>query len=316
MANTDTSWMNNGNITVETPKPQQNFQEQKSSQRQRISDEERIKYDTYTEEELADVNAITVTVPDEQTPIVVFFGPKSSGKTLAMLRMVRYLELVGYTVEPEYVFRPRTDVHYARMCDNLKNMVYDGYAPGGTNIISFMLLKVLDQRGNPMFQILEAPGEHYFMEGENANLNFPTYINQIRTSKNRKVWVFFAEQDWGENQGIRNMYAQKICNMQSLIKPNDKVVLLFNKVDKQRTRQYNNVGRPILNTFLRNVKNQYPRILSKYERTGLSATLFGKYNCRFVCFSSGTFNPTTNGREVWTPEEDFYCQDLLKAILK
>ncbi len=91
MANTDTSWMNDGNITVENPESQQNFQEQKPAQRQRISDEERIKYDTYTEEELADVNAITVTVPDERTPIVVFFGPSSSGNTLAMLRMVRYL---------------------------------------------------------------------------------------------------------------------------------------------------------------------------------------------------------------------------------
>ena len=33
--------------------------------------------DTYTEEEQRDVNAITVTIPDRQTPIVVFLGQDS-----------------------------------------------------------------------------------------------------------------------------------------------------------------------------------------------------------------------------------------------
>ena len=52
----------------------------------------KVEDETYTEEEQRDVNAITVTIPDTQTPIVVFFGSPASGKTLALMRMVGFLE--------------------------------------------------------------------------------------------------------------------------------------------------------------------------------------------------------------------------------
>lgn len=268
--------------------------------------------DTYTEEEQRDVNAITVTIPDRQTPIVVFFGSPASGKTLALMRMIRFLESHGYRVSPEAVFRPKTDRHYTKMCANLKEMVYDQYTPGGNDIISFMLVKVLDSAGRPVCQILEAPGEHYF-DGA-PDLTFPTYINAIRTAPNRKVWVFFVEQDWGQNQGERNLYAQKICSMQSLISPNDKVVFLFNKADKHRHDQYNGAGKPVMSTFFNNIGQQYPGIFNRYRNSGLVRMLYGEYNFKAVCFSSGIFNKTANGREVWTLEDDWYCAELWNAI--
>lgn len=268
--------------------------------------------DTYTEEEQRDVNAITVTIPDIQTPIVVFFGSPASGKTLALMRMIRFLESHGYRVSPEAVFRPKTDRHYTKMCANLKEMVYDQYTPGGNDIISFMLVKVLDSAGRPVCQILEAPGEHYF-DGA-PDLTFPTYINAIRTAPNRKVWVFFVEQDWGQNQGERNLYAQKICSMQSLISPNDKVVFLFNKADKHRHDQYNGAGKPVMSTFFNNIGQQYPGIFNRYRNSGLVRMLYGEYNFKAVCFSSGIFNKTANGREVWTLEDDWYCAELWNAI--
>lgn len=267
---------------------------------------------TYTDEELRDVNAITVTIPDRQTPIVVFFGSPASGKTLTLLRMIRFLEQNNFTVVPEEVFRPKSDRHYTRMCENLKEMAYDAYTPGGTDIISFMLVKVLDPHGHPVCQILEAPGEHYF-DGS-ANLSFPTYINAIRTAPNRKVWVFFVEQGWGENQSERNLYAQKICSMQSLISPNDKVVFLFNKVDKKRGSQYDRNGKPVASAFFNSIKNEYPGIFDKYKNTGFLKIIAGEYNFKAVCFSSGIFNQTASGREVWTLEDDWYCHQLWNAI--
>lgn len=272
----------------------------------------KVENETYTEEEQRDVNAITVTIPDTQTPIVVFFGTPSSGKTLALMRMVRFLEAHDYIVVPEEVFRPKTDRHYTKMCANLKEMVYDQYTPGGTDIISFMLVKVLDRAGHPVCQILEAPGEHYF-DGS-PDLGFPTYINAIRTAPNRKVWVFFVEQGWGQSQGERNLYAQKICSMQNLISPNDKVVFLFNKADKHRASQYNGSGKPILSTFFANINQQYPGIFNRYQNKGLIKLLYGQYNFKAVCFSAGIFNTTANGREVWTLEDDWYCMELWKAI--
>lgn len=272
-----------------------------------------VEKETYTEEELRDVNAISVTIPDQNTPIVVFFGSQASGKTLALMRMIRFLESHDHQVIPEEVFRPKTDRHYARMCSELKNMVYNNYTPGGTDVISFMLVKVLNPIGQPVCQILEAPGEHYF-DGS-PNLDFPTYINAIRTSPNRKVWVFFVEQGWGEDQSERNLYAQKICSMQGLVSPNDKVVFLFNKADRQRSRgQYDKSGKPRKELFFNQIKREYPGIFTKYQNTGLTRLLYGEYNFKAICFSSGIFNKTNDGREVWTLESDWYCSELWNAI--
>lgn len=271
-----------------------------------------VEKETYTEEELRDVNAISVTIPDQNTPIVVFFGSPASGKTLALMRMIRFLESHEHQVIPEEIFRPKTDRHYARMCSELKNMVYNNYTPGGTDIISFMLVKVLNPVGQPVCQILEAPGEHYF-DGS-PNLDFPTYINAIRTSPNRKVWVFFVEQGWGEDQGERNLYAQKICSMQGLVSPNDKVVCLFNKADRQRKSQYDKTGKPRKELFFNQIKREYPGIFTRYQNSGITKLLYGEYNFKAICFSSGIFNDTIDGREVWTCESDWYCSELWNAI--
>ena len=273
---------------------------------------EDVERETYTEEELRDVNAITVTIPDKDTPIVVFFGSPASGKTLALMRMIRFLESHDHQVIPEEVFRPKTDRHYARMCSGLKNMVYSSYTPGGTDVISFMLVKVLNPIGQPVCQILEAPGEHYF-DGS-SNLDFPTYINAIRTSPNRKVWVFFVEQGWGGDQSERNLYAQKICSMQGLVSPNDKVVFLFNKADKHRSSQYNRNGTPRKELFFNQISREYPGIFTRYQNSGLTKILYGEYNFKAICFSSGIFNKTQNDRELWTPESDWYCSEFWKAI--
>lgn len=280
----------------------------------RLSQEEKIRRETYTDEEIHDVNKIVVTIPDTNTPIVVFFGSQASGKTMALLRLIRFLEKKKkYNVVPEEVFRPQSDKHYAKMCAGLKDMAYSNFAPGGNDVISFMLVKVLDSIGNPLCQLLEAPGEHYF-DGS-ANLSFPTYINEIRTTPNRKVWVFFVEQGWGNDATERNLYAQKICQMQQLISVEDKVVFLFNKADEKRATQYKPNGKPNLDIFYRNIQQQYPGIFTRYQNHGLASVLFGRDNFKAICFSSGIFNNTNDGRKIWTPEKDFYCSDLWKVLM-
>lgn len=284
-----------------------------SSDNSQASDKEHIDKLTYTPGEIANVNNILVTVPDQSTPIVIFFGSQASGKTLALLRMIRFFENHEHSVVPERVFRPKTDMHYANMCDGLKTMAYSQYAPSGTDIISFMLAKVLDKQGRPLCQFLEAPGEHYF-DGK-PDSEFPTYIHHIIGLPNRKVWVFFVEQDWGENQTERDLYAQKICAMQNLINPGDKIVFLCNKVDKH-PGEFRADRRPNKGVFFTNIYNQYPGIFSRYRNEGFfSKLLWGAYKFRFVCFSSGVFTSTADGRQVWIPGSDeFYCQELWNAI--
>ncbi|MDO5395417.1 MAG: ATP-binding protein [Bacteroidales bacterium] len=266
-------------------------------------------------EDQLDLNTVTVTITDRHTPIVVLFGPPASGKTLALMRMIRFLEKYEYQVIPEEVFRPKTDRHYARMCANLKKMVYDQNMPEGAHTINFMLVRVLNPAGRPVCQILKAPGEHYFNCYRSAVPNlFHKYIDDIRTAPNRKTWVFFVEQGWGENQEERNLYAQKICSMQNLISPNDKVVFLFNKADKHRHDQYNRSGKPVMSLFFSNIASQYPGIFTKYQNSGMLKLLYGQYNFKAVCFSSGFYTPDADGRVRWIPGDDWYCSELWKVI--
>lgn len=273
-----------------------------------LSEEERIKRETYTEEEIRDVNNITVTIPDPDTPIVVLFGAPSSGKTMALLRMIRFFDKKSYSVEPVAVFRPKSDKHYEKMCAGLKTMAYSKYSPGATDIISFMLVKILNQ-GRPVCQILEAPGEHYF-DGT-GNSAFPTYIETIVGTVNRKTWIFFVQKDWGEDANERELYKQAIHRIR--LGAQDEVVFLFNQSD--RFGHLFIGGHPDKEAFAREINQQYTNIFQPYQNTGVKKVLYGRDNFKMVCFSSGTFKPTLDHKEVWIPgDDDWYCNELWNAL--
>lgn len=140
-----------------------------------------------TMEEVSDPNKITVTIADDETPIVVLFGPKSCGKTMTLVRLTRYLKANGYTVEPVKSFRPAHDRNYKDMCDNYDTMVNSEDAAESTSKINFMLVRVLNG-AKPLCQILEGPGEYYF-DSKSPNANFPKFVNAIINSSNRKIWA-------------------------------------------------------------------------------------------------------------------------------
>ncbi len=267
---------------------------------------------TFTDEELNDPNSIVVTISDTQTPIVVLFGARTSGKTMALIRLTRFLKANGFSVIPDRVFRPGYDTRYAAVCENFERVVYSDTTEGGTGVVNFMLVKVLDKIGRPICQILEAPGEHYF-DTKDPKRPFPPYIRAIATAPNRKTWAFIVEQDWGRDAAMRQLYADKICAMQSQVRPRDKVVFIVNKVDKI-PQQFLRDNRPNTNQFFRNVFGQYPGIFSRYMNDNPISKLWRPYNFDFIPFSAGTFSPTQFGKEIFTPGEDAYPDMLWKAI--
>lgn len=122
-------------------------------------------------EELNDANKIKVTIADYKTPLVVFFGPPACGKTMTLIRLTRYLQGKGYTIEPVTSFRPTYDKNYSDMCANFDSMIGSEDAAKSTSKINFMLVQVL-RDGKPLCQILEGPGEYYFSP-ENPQASFP-----------------------------------------------------------------------------------------------------------------------------------------------
>lgn len=257
-------------------------------------------------------NDITITIKDSKTPIVVLFGPKSCGKTMTLVRLSRYLKENGYVITPDKTFRDSKDEHYKQMCDEFPNMINSDDAASSTNLISFMLAKVIKD-GSTKCQILEAPGELYFDE-DNPDKEFPTYLNQITTCNNRKIWIFMLEPNW-KNTKDRENYVDRITKFSKQIKPRDKVILLMNKVDKADGLVLN-MGTIKYSSLLKEIKDSYPGILKPFENKIPISNWFEEYRCKIVPFQTGLFSKTSSGKLKFTKSDDIYPKKLWNVIKK
>lgn len=51
-------------------------------------------------------NKLQVTISDGSTPIVLLWGARCTGKTMSLIRMVRYLRGVGYSINDDSILLP------------------------------------------------------------------------------------------------------------------------------------------------------------------------------------------------------------------
>lgn len=281
--------------------------------------------ETYSDEEIKDVNKIRVRV-DDPSPLVLLFGPKGSGKTMALVRLTRYLEDQGYQLEPYRIFRPSHDKHYQRICNNYRLLCHSNYAPGGTETITFMLVKVLDKHGRPICQILEAPGEHYF-DAKFPGKQFPTYIQQIVTEyRNKRIWAFIVQKDWNPDKEasengeeidsnlVRTEYIQRIQQIRSSRR--DRAIFVCHKVDENKESTLFIGDRPNTKEFKRQIRFQYEGIFNNWMNTNPLTKWFQPEKFLFVPFSAGAFSNEDSGRKQYIKGDDWYPRMLWKAILK
>ena len=261
--------------------------------------------------EESDPNDINVVISDP-SPVIILFGARSSGKTMTLVRLARWLIKNGFKVEPDRNFRPADSLRYREACDNFFQLVNSDKAADRTHILNFMLVKVMNKYGEPICQILEAPGEHYFDDAY-PNKPFPAYINRICTIDNPKTWMFIVEKEWKDAQD-RNHYANKIIRMQGQIEPRDRVIFTCHKSDLHPALF--NAGSPNRPQFFKNISNQYPGIFSRYLNNNPITRLWRKYNFDFVVFSSGLFSETSGGGQTYTQSNDRYPAELWRSIMK
>lgn len=265
-----------------------------------------------TSEEIRDPNSIIVEI-STPIPIVVLFGARNSGKTMTLVRLTRYLKSKGFYVEPVRDFRPSNSMMYQQMCDTFESNVYSEKAAESTHNLNFMLVNISDMNGNRICQILEAPGEHYFDEKEDAP--FPTYIHTIANNSLPKTWIFLVEKGW-KNASVRQKYANKITQMFNLMTAKDKVILLCHKADIHTA--YFHAGKPDKAKFYQDIKEQYPAIFSKAGGQGVFSKLLSSsskdYN--FVVFSAGAFSSRADGGQTYTESNEHYPKALWEEIQK
>ena len=261
-------------------------------------------------------------VINDNSPVIILFGAGSSGKTMTLIRLSKYLMDIGFRIEPVRTFRDSRDTHYQAMCDNFTSLINSGKAPGRNLVIDYMLVKVINPSGRPVCQLLEAPGEHYFDTKNPTKDSFPTYLQTIKEHNSRKTWMFIIEKDWipevkaeqYNDQQIRALYAKKIKELQDnyvLIEDGDKVIFTLHKADKHLISGQLNVKQ-----LFADVKNQYPSIFDNYKEKRPIIKWFKEYIFDFVPFSAGSFPDDGNGGQHYIKGKDKYPAELWQAILK
>lgn len=264
-----------------------------------------------SKEEYNDPNKIQVHIDDEQTPLVVLFGPPACGKTMTLIRLVRFLQTKGYTVEPVRTFRPSDDSHYKTLCDGFNELIGDNEAARSTDRISYLLVKVL-KNGKPICQILESPGEYLF-NPRKPDQDFPRYVNYILNCKNRKLLTIMVEPDW-RDPSDRMKYVAKINN-KLLKKARIKGLVVFNKID---ITPYVGIGGHVnVSEARRYVKNLYPGIFEGFRNHNPITKWWKEYLCDFLPFSTGDYSKADdNVTIVYDQSDDIYPTRLWNKILK
>lgn len=257
---------------------------------------------------------ISVHVINNTTPIVLFLGAPSSGKTMTLVRLAKYLRSKGYqiTVDPYFC---RSAWEYEENMNNFHEMLVTEYALRGINRNDFLFIKIRDSKGNEVCQLLDGAGENFFpTQGRNsASLAFPKYMIQVFCAPNKKVWTFFAEPNWGVDYRDNVEYVRRIQYCKHQYSGNkDKFIVLYNKVDRSGTM----IDKDSVNVKAarKRCNDEFPNIFRTFEKKGF----WGRsIKCEFVPFCTGLFGElNSSGRINYFPSSDSYPARLWNTILK
>jgi hypothetical protein len=222
---------------------------------------------------------------------------------------------------PCIVLHDRGDTYAGSMratgVENFSKIINSPDAANSTANVSFMLVEVIKD-GKRLCQILEAPGEYYF-NPNNPSMPFPSYVNTIIASNNRKLWTIMVEPDWRDTVDRIN-YVQRINDLSKQMDVKDKTLFVFNKIDKTNfTRKKGQINIP---QAREEISNLYPGIFEMFKNQNPITKLWKDYLCGFVPFQTGTYTITTKkdskGNSIWNYQEgpDNYPQMLWNEIQK
>ena len=169
-----------------------------------------------------------VHVRDTATPIIFLFGPPSSGKTMTLVRLYRYLNSINTNIKPNGSFITGDGGEYVARCRRFHNDAMSHLAAEATKGVNFMLLDIWDDKSVKKCQILESPGERLFEPDPNKKIPFPVqYVSSIINSANRKVYIFILEPNY-KDAATRVRYKDRIAEVKKMMDKKDKVIFLYN----------------------------------------------------------------------------------------
>lgn len=257
-----------------------------------------------------------IKIGDKRAPIIMLFGPPTSGKSMTLVRLARYLRKQGYTVKADPTFK--SDNAYKARCDQFHKNLNTTEALQGNALNEFLMVKVINH-GTTVCQILEAPGEHYFnpkKPDEVSARNFRPYLTEIiRNLPNRKIWVFITEAEWNVHASVKDSYVARIrgCKHQ-LLKPTDRVVMLYNKVD-QKEELFED-GHLHVSSAENAMKDEYEGLAAVFKNTNPVTSLWRRFNYRFVPFCTGYYTKQVGGKYKYNESEEHYPRLLWTGLME
>lgn len=257
-----------------------------------------------------------IKIGDKRAPIVMLFGPPTSGKSMTLVRLARYLRKQGYTVKADPTFK--SDDAYKARCEQFHKNLNTTEALQGNALNEFLMVKVINH-GTTVCQILEAPGEHYFnpkKPEEVSPRNFRPYLTEIiRNLSNRKIWVFITEAEWNVHASVKDSYVSRIrgCKNQ-LLKSTDRVVILYNKVD-QKEELFED-GQLHVSSAEKAMKDEYEGLSTIFKNPNPITSLWRAFNYRFVPFCTGYYTKQVGGKHKYNESEERYPRLLWTELMK
>ena len=258
-----------------------------------------------------DIDEDDITISDKSSPIVLLFGPMSSGKSMTLVRLSRYLRDEGFIIKTDKNFK--SDSKYKEKCDEFMANLDTKSALPGNAYKDFLLVKVI-KGTRTICQFLEAPGEHYFNLKKNIGAkDFPPYMTKIiRNLRNRKIWVFITEAEWKVNNNVKKSYIRRIANCKAqLVRDTDRFIILHNKVDQKEEVFID--GHLSVSYAERLMNEEYDGLARLFENKNFFTSLWRKYNYKYVPFCTGYYEDKTL---KYTESEPMYPALLWTTIEK
>ena len=253
-------------------------------------------------------------IPNPHTHIFIPYGYRSIGKSMIIIRLIRYLFTNGYMVRPNLVFKDETDELYHSLCQRYMDQIYSTHALAVTGVNDTILLEVMDCKGKSICYIVDQAGEHHY-DINNPQKEISDELYNIIHSQNPKIWGFIIENNRWLYSQERQGYVQNIRKIASCALPSkDKVLFIYNKIDQTQFVIGN--GKVLLKDLFDSAESLYPEIFVPFERrNALFRILMGKYCFRMVPFQSGFFYESRDYTYFYEGKDE-YPKQLWNNILK
>lgn len=271
------------------------------------------------------MSQITPQITDTESPIIIAVGPASSGKSMIMVRIAKYLCANGYTVEPvkDYLATPE----YVANCATFMQCLNSNLAMPGT--VTDLLVRIRNENEKTVALYLEAPGEDYF-DPEDPSRQTPLYLTNICGGfvPNKKIFITVLDLDSSEqadkslrsDKPKRDAYAQRLKTViHPKIGKRGKHILLYNKLDKTKFGTTLDIKPNGVKLAEKEAKKYYKTVFD-----GLTKKILGGFisypNYKFEVFSAGEFTvqKDANGDDIqhYTPSGDIYPKQLWNEIMR